>query len=109
MDPLGHLSEKERQQRYNEKISLIGCDPYKIPKVELSADKELYPSISYPDIVNYLVFARSAFNTEQFMSYKSLEAYTFFTSGWVREPTVKVLNNLHVIVARVSFIYFIYL
>ena len=43
IDPLGHLSGKERQ-RYNEKIALIGCDPYKIPKAELSADKDFYPS-----------------------------------------------------------------
>ena len=101
MDPTGHLSTLERQ-RYAEKIKLIGVDPYKIKKPDLSMNKDFYPSLQYPDVVNYLVFARSAYTTDQFMAYKSLEAYKFFTAGWVREPLVAVFNDLHVILARVS-------
>ena len=107
MDPTAHLNPTERK-RYEEKIKLIGVDPYKLKKSDFTTNKDFYPSLQYPDIVNYLVLSRSAYTTDQFMAYKSLDAYRFFTSGWVREPLVAVINNLHVISARVSLSIFIY-
>ena len=47
----------EASKRYSEKIALIGgCDPYSIKKNDLSDDINVYPGITYLDIVNYLLF-----------------------------------------------------
>ena len=45
--PTRRLIQQERQ-RYVEKIDLIGVDPYKIPKRDLSADKNFYPALNSP-------------------------------------------------------------
>jgi len=47
----------EASKCYSEKIALIGgCDPYSIKKNDLSDDINVYPGITYLDIVNYLLF-----------------------------------------------------
>lgn len=90
-------------ERYKEKIASIGgVDPYEIPKVEWTEDKGVLPSITYPDIVNYLVFTKSPYTMEDLKAYKGLEAYQFFVSGWVREPVVAIINDKCVVKARVS-------
>ena len=48
-------------------------------------NKDLFPNITSPDIVNYLVFRPSAITHDQLKAYKSLESYNFFMSGWVRD------------------------
>ena len=46
----------EELVRYKEKIEDIGGrDPYKISPQLMSKDPTILPSISYPDIVNYLI------------------------------------------------------
>ena len=45
--------------RYQEKLSLIdGIDPYNVSK------ESAFPAVTYPDIVNYLVFGPSPFTME---------------------------------------------
>ena len=45
-----------------------------------------FPALTYFDIVNYLVYGSNLFfSIAQFKSYKSLEAYDRFVSGWVRK------------------------
>ena len=44
--------------------------------------------ITYPDIVAYLLFAKSAYTNEELRNYKSLEAYNQFVCGWVRDISV---------------------
>ena len=54
------------KQRYREKTSLIqDYDPYTFKKDELLEDIALFPSVSYPDIVNYFFFAPSPLTKEE--------------------------------------------
>lgn len=94
--------------RYLEKISLIGgIDPYTIKKSDLTSDVLLLPSISYPDIVNYLVHAPSPYTLDELKAYKSCEAYNYFVSGWVREVTTKRFDELCLVIAKVCTHYMI--
>ena len=48
-----------------------------------------FPSISYPDIVNYFVFRPSPYSADDMKAYKSLEAYNQVIEGWIRDVKVK--------------------
>ena len=51
---------KESKERYLEKISKINnVDPYSLKKEDCLTEKEFFPKITYPDIVNYLLFTPS--------------------------------------------------
>ncbi|XP_016366014.1 uncharacterized protein LOC107706719 [Sinocyclocheilus rhinocerous] len=74
------------KQRYFEKLKTINdVDPYELPAPEWISDPEALPPLTYPDIVNYLVFGLSAYTITQFKCYKSLDAYEQFCSGWVQD------------------------
>ena len=45
---------------------------------------EQFPSVTYPDIMNYLIFSASSFTSEKLKAYKCLEAYKQVTEGCVR-------------------------
>ena len=82
------------RKRYNEKTVLIeNKDPYTLSENEFSADLDNFPSISYPDIVNYLVFRPSPYSADDMKAYKSLEAYHQITEGWVRNLKVNLNEN----------------
>ena len=82
--------ELKTKLRYKEKIDLISnCDPYTIKKDEMMTEIENFPSISYPDIVNYFLFALSPLTKEELKAYKGLESYNQFVSGWVKEVLMK--------------------
>ena len=50
------------QNRYIEKLEVIGnTDPHSAPGSDFSVRIGDFPSICYPDIVNYLVLAREHF------------------------------------------------
>ena len=52
----------ETHERYLEKIAIIGGqDPHIIPDVEWSANPDMFPSLTYFDIVNYRVLWWSPF------------------------------------------------
>ena len=74
----------DAHERYLEKIEIIGGqDPYVIPDTEC-ANPYIFPSLTYFDIVNYLVLGSSQFySMTEFKNNKSLEAYNRFVSGWV--------------------------
>lgn len=95
----------ESKRRYKEKISKINdLDPYTLKKNSLLFKKELYPSISYPDIVNYLLFAPSPVSADELKCYKSMDSYNQFICGWVKEVGVKTFEdvpNLSLLVGRV--------
>ena len=61
--------------RYSEKVLTCGF--------ECSEDLADYPSMEYPDIVNYLALQTSWITGQQMKAYKSMDAYNFFVSGWV--------------------------
>ena len=48
-------------------------------------DIKLLPSITYPDIVNYLVFNPSPFTAQHMKAFKSLEADNYLSSGWMKD------------------------
>ena len=82
------------QKRYNEKTELIGNkDPYTLSENEFSVDFENFLSISYPDIVNYLVFRPSPYSADDIKAYKSLEAYNQVIEGWVKDVKVNLNEN----------------
>lgn len=86
--------EGETRQRYTNKSLLTdGIDPYIISKGNWSGNTDHFPSISFRDLVSYLLFTKSAYTTDELRSYKGLEAYNEFVSGWVREVQVKQLET----------------
>ena len=85
----------EASKRYSEKIALIGgCDPYSIKTNDLSYDINMYPGITYLDIVNCLLFTQSAYTSDELRNYQSLAAYNQFVSGWVRELHCNIFEKL---------------
>ena len=80
--------------RYEEKIEKIeGTDPFSLSKCEFNSFEENYPNITYPDIVNYLLFAPCPISAEEMKCYKGLEAYNQFLCGWVKDIGIKLFNN----------------
>ena len=85
--------------RYDAKLKSIGgLDPYTISKNGWNDDPSNLPSVTYPDIVNYLVFSPSPYTLEDLRCFKGLEAYNQFVSGWVRDVAAHVASDGLVIV-----------
>ena len=82
------------QKRYNEETELIeNKDPYALSENEFSVTLDNFPSMSYPNIVNYLVFRPSPYSADDVKAYKSLEAYNLVIEGWVRDVKVNLNEN----------------
>lgn len=89
--------------RYVEKLKQIGnADPYVLKN--LSSDVSLLPAVTYPDIVNYLVYSPSPYTLDDLKCYKGLEAYNQFVSGWVFSISAGVIDGKHVVKAKVSYL-----
>ena len=73
-------------------------------KSECSEDLADYPSVEYPDIVNYLALQTSWITGQQMKAYKSMDAYNFFVSGWVNTIFTKPVAGTDkvVVTARVN-------
>ena len=67
-----------------EKIKILDKDPYETSKSEWCKDLTSWPEVTYPDIVNYLVYTQSAYTLQELGAYKSLEAYNYFVCGYWR-------------------------
>ena len=73
--------EPKTKLRYKEKIDIFSsCDPYTIKKDEMMIGIENFPSISYPVIANYFLFALSPLTNEELKTYKGLESYNQLVS-----------------------------
>ncbi|KAM3620466.1 uncharacterized protein V6R79_023899 [Siganus canaliculatus] len=85
----------QERARYLEKLRFIGGnDLYELaPTSWTRDDPAILPSLTYPDIVNYLVFSPSPYRAEDLKSYKGLEAYNHMMCGWVRETQDQVIND----------------
>ena len=90
------------RKRYNDKTSVIGCDPYNIAATCLENDVTKWPHVGFLDVVNYLIFSRSSYTSEQLKKYKSLESYKYFQDGWIRQILHKEINSVHLIRAKVN-------
>jgi hypothetical protein len=103
-----HLDVSERQ-RYLDKISILGSDPYLLPPVFFSplVSASSLPQINFHDIYIYLVHNPSPYTGESLKAFKSTDAYQYAVAGWVKDARVRHLatNNLYLIMAKVSTIY----
>ena len=96
---------KSFAQSYVESLTKEVCDSYitKLKKLIISKcpfeDKEFvdepitWPVVEYGDIYSYFVCTTSHYTNENMKAYKSLEAYNYFASGWVRDIFVKKLST----------------
>ena len=90
------------QKRYKEKLEIIGnIDPYSAPDSHFSVKIGDFPSMCYPDIVNYLEFSPSPFSADDIKAYKSLKAYNQIIEGWVRDVKVMTTSGLKAVKGKV--------
>ena len=82
-----------------------GHDPYKLPSDSLSKDPKVLPSITYPDIFNYLVMNPSPYTKEDLKAYKGLEAVKQFVAGFVRDISTYVHSDHCLVKAKVYIFY----
>ena len=86
------------KKRYLEKLHSVGeniDDPYTLNWKETPAADDLWPSIEYPDIYNYLVNTPSPYTKEELKAYKSLDGYKYLVSGWVGNVSVHTVLPGH--------------
>ena len=91
-DEVKHLDEDCRR-RYVAKLDLVGMtDPYSLPKALLKSPEQLstseLPELGYIDIYNYLINSPSPYTGKDLKAYKSLDAYRYFTAGWVHDGRI---------------------
>lgn len=94
------------RKRYDEKISVIGVDPYRIGHSDCDSDRKTWPEVSIVDVMHYLVFEESSYTKDQLRNYKSLEAYRLFQDGWIRDIVHKQFGEHHLMRAKVCVYYF---
>ena len=79
-------SEKERYKQKLESVGLtLSNDPFmKDNDHRFSDDMSLWPRIEYGNIFGYFINRPGTYTQEQLLSWKQLEAYNYFESGFVR-------------------------
>ncbi|MEQ2257778.1 hypothetical protein ILYODFUR_038251 [Ilyodon furcidens] len=91
------------RQRYDDKISAVGEDPYLIPPAEQKKARdcsiEELPALCYPDIVMFLVEV-PGYSVSALKAYKSLDAYRHFLHGWVRSLMVCTKKEKFIITSK---------
>ena len=84
------------RERYREKLQKLGglADPYleKSRDGHSSVDWQLWPEVEYPDIYNFLIATPSLYTGDSLKAYKSLDAYNYYTSGWVDNVMVFTIH-----------------
>ena len=71
-----------------DKLRIVDVDP--LPNSEWSKSEASFPAVSYPDIVNYMIFTKSLYTMEDMKAWKSLKAYNQLTSSWISDVAVFV-------------------
>ena len=90
------------RKRYMKKISVIGG----IESEKFDRNIENFPAVTYPVIVNYLIFASSPFTASQLKAYKNLEAYNQVIKRWVRDEKVYFYEDKRLVIGKaVTFIW----
>ena len=79
-------SERERYKQKLESVRLtLSDDPFmKDNHHRFSDDMTLWPRIEYGHIFGYFINRPGTYTQEQLLSWKQLEAYKYFESGFVR-------------------------
>lgn len=97
------IKDKDARQRYQSKIQAIGgLDPYETQRQDWEDDVDLWPATTSIHIGMYLLLTPSPYTQRDLLNYKSMDCYTNFISGWVREILVKEVEGKRVIIAKVS-------
>ncbi|XP_065658127.1 uncharacterized protein LOC136082640 [Hydra vulgaris] len=95
--------DSNAKQKYLEKISFINhVDTYILKDTDFSDNIDSYPNVTYPDIVNYFLFAPSPLTKDQLKAYKALDSYNQFVSSWVINAGVKLFEKYVLIHGRVK-------
>lgn len=93
-------------ERYKQKISIIGTDPYLLPQSLFSPllSASRLPRFNFPDLYIYLVHNPSPYTGETLKAYKSTDAYLYSTAGFVKDVGVWHLErkDLYLIIGHVS-------
>ena len=85
----------EAKERYKQKISLIGIDPFvntetnqrsTVSPAAVTIPNALttLPAVDGSDFVSYLVLQTSFVTAKQFKAHKSMEVYNQFLCSWVK-------------------------
>ncbi|XP_014661478.1 PREDICTED: uncharacterized protein LOC106804701 isoform X2 [Priapulus caudatus] len=105
LSPYANKLDSVAKQRYVVKIGCVDADPYAICRSEcksvLDCESNELPDVEYPDIYHYLINTPGGFSGQCMKAYKSLDAYNYFISGWVRELLVSVKGSKFVILSKV--------
>jgi hypothetical protein len=92
----------DERKRYFEKVSVINnVDPFTLSSSVLNADIPADRTTG-PLLYNYLVLGTSAYTSDQFKSYRSLEAYNQCYSGRIKELAGCLIDGKFVVVGKVS-------
>lgn len=97
----GSIADK-KDKRYADKIDVVGCDPYEIPKGEWEDNTDMWPSISYVHVCMHLILNPSPYTKDDMLNYKSLDSFKNFQDGWVRELFVKSMNQRRIVIGKVA-------
>ena len=87
------------KERYKEKISSIGIDPFIIP--DKNIDSECLPPVESVDLVSYLVLETSHYSQDQFKAYRSLQAYNHMVSGFIQSVQGHIVSGKFVVIGKV--------
>ena len=79
------------KQRYLEKISAIGIDPVFIKGKHFEAD--CLPLVESTDLLFYLVLETSFYTQQQFMAFRSLEAFNQMVSGFIARVQIHIIAS----------------
>lgn len=93
-----HGSDKDAAARYEAKLKLLDITvcPYE-DKKGWTDDIKQWPSVTYPDLFNYLTEMPGQFTRSAMKAYKSLESYTYFEDGYVSHIDSKSLSGKRVL------------
>ena len=106
------------KDRYKQKISLIGIDPFVINETvtpqglttaspaavtcQRAVPLTILPPVDSSDLVSYLVLQTSFVTAKQFKAHKSMEGYNQFVCGWVKDVKAWSVSGKCVITGKVS-------
>ncbi len=100
------LKSSAERERYLEKLKHVGgIDLYETDRSDWQDDIDLWPSITHIHLGMYLLYSPSSYTGEELLNYRSLDCYTNFVSGWVREVLVKPFNTKRAVIAKVRCIF----
>ena len=102
------LDPPAKKKRYCKKLKLIDdIDLDAIEDENLTYDIICFPTITYSDIVNYLVFGTSPFSEEDMKADKSLDACNQVLEWWVVDvKTLLTKSDLNIVWEKVRSLHY---